>query len=201
VPHGKLARFSIPAAQKMTRRGLDSLFMPKLVAVGVFKIFVNPTDYLIELHQIVAGASKTKLERAFCDARSEEILNVRRAIDNMLSGRLQTRGAFGGWETIRPYGEELDPSSKQWPEYIGWLRTHFRSLVFRYGCDRYLNKLQKRPRKMQPKVKKPHPYPYWLEPHSFGGPRWEKGVDKPTSTRIADEYFDESKYFNLEDDE
>ena len=61
VPHGKLARFSIAAAHKMTRRAFDSLYYPNLVAVGVFKVFMSSTDYLVELHQIVAGAEKFDL--------------------------------------------------------------------------------------------------------------------------------------------
>src|SRR5208337_2652196 len=56
VPHGKLARFSISAAQKMTRRGFDSLFIPDLIAVGLFKVVVMQTDFVIELQQLVAGA-------------------------------------------------------------------------------------------------------------------------------------------------
>jgi hypothetical protein len=200
VPHGQLASFSIPAAQKMTRRGFDNLFFPHLVVVGLFKVFADPTDYKIELHLIVAGASKIKLERAFHDARAEHIGSVRRAIDNMVNGRLQTRGVSGEWKTIRPYGEEMDQNSEQWPEYIRWLRINFRSLVFRYGCDRYWNRLRKNSRKKPEKVKKRHPYPYWLEPYSFAGPRWEKGVDnKPRQKAFFDPEADDSDYFDLED--
>ena len=200
VTHGNLARFSISAAQKMTRRGFDNLFFPHLVAVGLFKVLVDPTDYKIELHLIVTGASKIKVERAFHDARAEHIGSVRRAIDNMVNGRLETPGASGGWTTIRAYGEEIDPNSEQWPEYIRWVKVHFRSLIFRYGCDRHLNKLEKRPRKKERKVKKQHPYPYWLEPYSFAGPRWEKGVDnKPRQKAFFDPEADDSDYFDLED--
>jgi hypothetical protein len=56
VAHGNLARFSISAAQKMTRRGFDNLFFPHLVAVGLFKVLIDPRNYKIELHLIVAGA-------------------------------------------------------------------------------------------------------------------------------------------------
>jgi hypothetical protein len=200
VAHGNLARFSISAAQKMTRRGFDNLFFPHLVAVGLFRVLIDPRNYKIELHLIVAGASKIKVERAFHDTRAEHIVSVGRAIDNMVNGRLQTRGVSGEWKTIRPYGGDLDPNSEQWPEYIRWLRINFRSLVFRYGCDRYWNRLRKNSRKKPEKVKKQHPYPHWLEPYSFAGPRWDKGVDNDRRGKaFSDPNADDSDYFTLED--
>jgi hypothetical protein len=174
MPYGKLARFSIPTAQKMARRGLDKLLDPELVAVGIFRVFARQDGYLVELHQLVAGATGAKLERAFRDARAQQVENVGRAIHSLLHDRLPTRGPSVAWKTLQS-GEELVSSSEHWPEYIAWLRTYFRGLVFRYGCDRYLNKLEnKRSRK---KVKrKGHPYPHWLEPFWFDGPWWDKNV-------------------------
>jgi hypothetical protein len=199
VPHGQLASFSIPAAQKMTRRAFDSLYYPNLVAVGLFKAFTSPTDYLVELHQIVAGAEKSGLERVFFDAWADEVESVQNAIENMLNGRPETHVASGKWKTIRPHSEEVKLNSEQWPEYIGWLKAHFHSLVFRYGCDRYWNRLRKEPRLLKSKVKKPHPYPYWLEPYWFDGPYWDnKNIDRSRPKRAPDTGMD---YFNLEDDD
>jgi hypothetical protein len=122
VPHGKLARFSVAAAHKMTRRGFDSLFMPKLVAAGVFKVFVNPTDYLIELHQIVAGASRIKLERAFYDARCEGVENVRRAIDNMLTAGFK-------YASVPVAGKRCGPAGRN------WIRTATNGWNTSTGCE------------------------------------------------------------------
>ena len=143
VPHGELACFSIPAAEKMTRRGFDSLYYPDLVAVGLFKVFTSPGYYVIELHQIVAGVQESELERAFKDARAERVKSIRRAIEHMLKGRPETPATAARWTTVRPHSQQVEPKSEQWPEYIGWLRTNFRSLVFRYGCDRYWNRATK----------------------------------------------------------
>ena len=200
VPYGKLAHFSIPAAQKMTRRGFDSLFYSDLVAVGIFRIFAGQDGYLIELHQLVAGASGAKLEGAFNDARAQQVENVGRAIHSLLHDRVQTSGPSIAWKTLQP-GEKLVSSSEHWPEYIGWLRTHFRSLVFRYGCDRYLNKLKKAPRRKQPKVRKRHPYPDWLEPFWFGGPWWDKDVEFLRRKLVHDPYARSGDYFTPEDDD
>jgi hypothetical protein len=181
VPFGQLQSFSVSAAHKLVRRGLDGLLRPSIVAVGRFKIFVQQSDYAIELHLVVAGATRIKLERAFADARVGETKNVKHAIRNMLRGTLQIR-SFGTWTTLRAYGEEIGPSCEQWPEYVRWLPKHFGMLLFRYGCDRYMNKLEKRPRKIETKVKKEHPYPDWLEPYQFGQPRWDN-YDEPTTPR------------------
>jgi hypothetical protein len=168
VPHGKLARFSIPAAQKLTRRSLDSLLRPKLMAAGVFKVVTGPAYYQIELHLIVAGASAATLERTFYDTEPAKVTTLRQAIHHFLIGTVQKPAGLGGWETVRLHAE-LDPSCEQWPEYVGWLRQHFRRLVFRYGCDRYWNRLNKPPRQVRSKAAKKHPYPYWLERFWFGG--------------------------------
>jgi hypothetical protein len=199
VPYGKLARFSVPAAQKMTRRGFDSLFNPNLVAVGIFRIFAGQESYLVELHQIVAGASGPELERAFYDARAKPVENVGRAIHSLLHDSLQTRGPSVGWRTLQP-SEKLGSSSEHWPEYLGWVKAHFRSLVFRYGCDRYLNKLHKEPRPNVPKVKKGHPYPHWLKPFWFDEPWWDHKDERPRRTPV-DTNLDDSAYYNFEDDE
>ncbi len=205
IPVGQLKRFSILAAQKLVRRGLDSLFEPNMVAVGRFKVFVRPSEYAIELHLVVAGTSGIKLQRAFDDAMAAEAGNVRRAIDNMLTGRQEVRISFHAWKALNAYGEALDPSYEQWPEYIGCLRKHSRSLVFRYGCDRYLNKLKKQRHLKHVKARKGHPDPYWLEPFQFGGPWWDQNVVErrlPRLSRSRRRRFDldeDPDYFSLED--
>ena len=42
------------------------------------------------------------------------------------------------------------------------------ALTIRYGCDRHFNRLNKQPRAVRAKVRKPHPYPGWLEYNQFG---------------------------------
>ena len=132
----------------------DSLFQPSMVALGRFKIFVRQSEYLIELHLVVAGATRIKLERAFHDARAAPIKSIRRAIENMLNGRLQIPDSFGAWKTLIAYGEKFDPSHEQWLEYIAWVRKHSGRLLFRYGCDRHWNKLNKYPRRMENQSRK-----------------------------------------------
>ena len=116
----------------------------------------------------------------------------------MLNVRPETRVPSAKWKSIRPYSNEGKPNSEQWPEYIGWVRSHVRSLVFRYGCDRYWNRLRKEPRLLKSKVKKRHPYPEWLEPFWFGGEWWaNKNIDRSRPKRGEAG----PDYFNLEDDD
>ena len=72
-PAGKLHRASIAAAKKLNRRALDKLYMPGLVAVGVFKESVAPKHegggWKCEIHQIVSGAKKVELEKVFATSR------------------------------------------------------------------------------------------------------------------------------------
>ncbi len=42
---------------------------------------MKTTDYVIELHQIAAGAPGRRLERAFRDARFAEIKNICTAVE------------------------------------------------------------------------------------------------------------------------
>ncbi len=52
--------------------------------------------------------------------------------------------------------------------------------MVRYGCDRYLNALKKKPRVIQPKIRKPRPNPVWLEKYRFGNrPQPLRGFYKP----------------------
>ena len=44
------------------------------------------------------------------------------------------------------------------------------SRIFRYGCDRYFNRLKKTARPIHSKVKKGHPSPFWLGRWQFWKP-------------------------------
>ena len=186
-PFGKLKESSMAAAKQLNRRALDSLYNHKLIAVGTFKASPAPPyegdRWICEIHQIVAGASKEELDRAFStvhdrgDLRSimkegdvpnvlmvKEVKALGPAISKVLRRDLQ------GWE--QPFRTEILPSrprKAQRREFYRWLLGLTPDArMIRYGCDRYLNKLEKQPRVLQPKVPKKRPYPYWLQRYQFG---------------------------------
>ena len=175
-PAGKLNRASIAAAMQLNRRALDKLYMPGLVAVGVFKTLVAPKHegggWKCEIHQIVSGAKKVELEKVFATSRRnvgnfvhvKEVKNLGQTISDMLKRGVE------GWQ--HPYRTELTPDlpkKSHRAEYYKWLLTlRPNDRMIRYGCDRYFNKLKKQPRVVQQKVRKGHPKPIWLAPYMFG---------------------------------
>ena len=173
-PAGKLNRVSIAAAKKLNRLALDKLYMPSLVAVGVFKVSVAPKHegggWKCEIHQIVSGAKKKELEKAFSSSRNasgnflrvKEVTNLGQTISDVLKRDVQ------GWQ--HPYRTEITsdrPKKVRRAEYYEWLLgLSSDERMVRYGCDRYFNRLKKKPRLVPQKKKRPSPI--WLSPYLFG---------------------------------
>ena len=177
-PIGDLRDVSIAAAKHLNRRALDSIFIPKLVGFGTFKVSLTPEyvepHWICEIHEIVAGAEKRDLEKAFLvrDTREKydshveitEVENIGQSISDVLKADLR------GWQhPFWPDGFPAKPRKAHWEEFYRWLFSlYLGERMIRYGCDRYFNRLKKKPRTIRPKVRKPRPYPTWLIPHMFG---------------------------------
>jgi hypothetical protein len=164
-PAGNLNRASIAAAKKLNRLALDKLYYPTLIAVGTFKVSVAPRHegggWKCEIHQIVSGAKKAELEKVFSTSRPaagnflrvKEVTNLGQTISDVLKRGVE------GWR--HPYRTEttLDrPKKGQRAEYYEWLLDlSADERMGRYGCDRYFNKLKKKPRVVRVKVPKKRP--------------------------------------------
>ena len=175
-PPGKLNTVSIAAARKLNRWALDRLNMATLVAVGTFKVSVAPQHegrgWKCEIHQIIAGANKNELEKAFSTSRYAsgnflrvtEVTNLGQAISDALKRDVD------GWR--HPYRTEITPErpkKRHRTEYYEWLSTlKPGDRIVRYGCDRYFNRLKKKPREVRQKIRKGHPTPIWLQRYMFG---------------------------------
>jgi hypothetical protein len=175
-PAGKLDRVSIAAAKKLNRWALDRLYYPGLIAVGTFKVSVAPkhegSGWKCEIHQIVSGAKRKDLEKVFSSSRHasgnflrvKEVTNLGQAISDVLKRDVQ------GWQ--HPYQTEITPDRPKKghrAEYYEWLLgLSADERMVRYGCDRYFNKLKKKPRVFPIKVGKGHSKPIWLGPYMFG---------------------------------
>jgi hypothetical protein len=176
-PIGDLRTMNVAAAKQLNRRALDTIFIPGIVAVGAFKVYLAryPEPYWIcAIHQIVAGAAKEDLEKAFVGNWAKEqfdsvvtfneVKNVRQAFDDVFRSDLR------GWQHPNwPDGNPINPKKSHREEFYQWLlgMTVGERMV-RYGCDRYLNPLKKAPRTIRAKVLKPRPNPVWLIPYQFG---------------------------------
>jgi hypothetical protein len=177
-PIGDLWDVSIAAAKQLNRRAFDSLFMPSLVAVGTFKVSLGPDHlpplWVCEIHQIAAGAEKAELEPAFIKSWGrvkydsvvgiEKVTDIAKAVNGVFQAELR------GWQNPNwPDGPAASPTEAHRAEFYRWLiGLRFGERMIRYGCDRYLNQLNKQPRTINPKVYKPRPYPTWLIRHMFG---------------------------------
>ena len=178
-PIGDLRTASIAGAKQLNRRALDSLYIPTLVAVGTFKVSLAPKHlephWVCDVHQIVAGASKDELEKAFVVAawakekyqsvvRIMEIEDLGRTLNDVFQADLR------GWQHPEwPDGDPNTPTKAHREEFYRWLLSlSLGERMIRYGCDRYLNRLKKQPRTARPKVHKPRPYPTWLSRYMFG---------------------------------
>ena len=127
-PAGTLDRANITAAKKLNRWALNKLYMPRVVAVGTFKVSVAPKHegggWKYEIHQIVSGARKAELEKAFATSRRssgnslrvKQVTNLGRAISDVLKCDVR------GWQ--HPYRTEITPDrpkKAQRAEYYEWL--------------------------------------------------------------------------------
>jgi hypothetical protein len=67
LPFGQLRHANIAAAKRLNARAFDKLFMPNLIAVGMFKVYAAPGFirplWICEIHQIVVGAPKDDLQK------------------------------------------------------------------------------------------------------------------------------------------
>jgi hypothetical protein len=173
-PAGKLNRVSIAAAKKLNRLALDKLYYPTLIAVGTFKVSVAPKHegggWKNEIHVIVSGAKKAELEKVFSSSRPaagnflrvKKITNLGQTISDVLKRDVQ------GWQHL--YQTEITPDrpkKSHRAEYYEWLLgLSSDERIVRYGCDRYFNRLKKKPRLVPQKKKRPSPI--WLAPYLFG---------------------------------
>jgi hypothetical protein len=163
---GDLSSASHEAIEKYLRRALDELRQPAIVAVGVIDAWYGWQQWELGAEFLVAGPSKSELFDAFSKGVTLEIKKVTDAGEAASAVLVAAHRA-----KLLPPLDALEPAPKprHRGEYYAWLAScPARSRLFRYGCDRYYSRLTKEPRPPKNKVKKGHPYPYWLENFMFG---------------------------------
>jgi hypothetical protein len=174
-PIGKLKVDRIAAAKQFNRRQLDTLYNPAVIAVGTYKVSIAPRhvgDYWVnEIHQIVAGVGKEELERIFSVSRallgfSNNIFWAKRITDLGPTIAHVLRQNLPIWH--QPYTKETGPraTKAERAEFYSWLlRLSPEERLIRYGCDKYFNRLAKKPRPYRGKRKRP--FPVWLVPYMY----------------------------------
>ena len=117
-PIGDLHDVSIAAAKQLNRRALDTVYIPELVAFGTFKVSLAPEHlephWICEIHEIVAEAERSDLEKAFFIGGTREkydsslgitkVENMAQAISDVLRADLK------GWQhPLWPDGSPAKP--------------------------------------------------------------------------------------------
>jgi hypothetical protein len=127
-PGGELHKLSLTAAKQVQRNALDKLHMPGMAAVGMLKVaFVpgsGPGRWHVEIHQVVAGATREEVTKAF----STRLDNSR---DNYL--RVDPVNPLGLKQIVRRVLDQVvmlrqqpdDGSPPVWPEK-GARREYYR---------------------------------------------------------------------------
>ena len=160
----ELAHVSLGAIQKAVRRSLDALRQPSTTAIGIIDAWYGWRQWEVGANLLIAGTSKSELFDTFPSAalRMDEVTEIGPVLKGLLRSA-RTAKRTSAYDT----DGEL-PGTKRRGEYYAWLaRLTPGSRIFRYGCDRYFNPLQKQSH-WKPKTKKGHPWPRWLVPYQYG---------------------------------
>ena len=164
-----LALVNIKAAKQLNARLLDRTYNPSVVAVGMFNVFKGPEGmvhkrepgepdlpdplWICEIHQIVSGAEKDALERAFSipirrdhgaifsEFWLKPVEKLGKVVGNVF--RRDLRGKS------RPWLNAGSPNKRERREFYTWLLSlRPDSRLIRYGCDEHFKKVEgKKPRR------------------------------------------------------
>jgi hypothetical protein len=171
---GHLADTDVKTIFKATRRALDTLQEPSIIAVGMADAYWSLTEWRVGAAVIVAAPASVDIYRAFDHTKDiagpleiVSVTDVSAALEKLFTG--SQRAKRGGPSE----DERVRPKNKLRAEYYSWLASmEPGERVFRYGCDRYFNQLKKTRRLLHLRPKKGHPYPFWLRDQMFGNHAW-----------------------------
>jgi ferredoxin len=154
---------SLDAVVKALRRAFDELNEPNVAAIGMIDAWYGFESWKIGGSLIVAGIAKSALCDAFPAGEMliEPVSNIRKSVRKLLARSRSPK--------LMPPLDAVEAMTRQCQrEYLAWLAGMMpNERLFRYGYDRYFNRLSKTKRPEKPRKKKGHPYPRWLEPYMF----------------------------------
>jgi hypothetical protein len=154
---------SIDGVVKALRRALDKLNEPKVVAIGMIDAWYGYKNWKIGGSLILAGSSKSTLCDAFPggDFLIEPISDTPGALRALFA---QSRRP----KLLPPLDAVKEMLRSRQREYLAWLADmKANERLFRFGCDRYFNRLAKIKKPIRVEVGKGHPNPHWLEKYKF----------------------------------
>jgi ferredoxin len=166
---GQLAEARMETIFKTLRRALNRLREPSIRAVGMVNASWGGAGWHLAANAIISGPSGIDILRAFDRAKNIIALDVRPVPDiaaEILSIFREAQSAE--CLSASAIGRTTIPANKLRREYYCWLSGVMPGgRVFRYGCGRYFNPLEKK-LSWKPVIKKGHPSPRWLVRYQYG---------------------------------
>lgn len=156
---------SLLGIEKGIRRVFDALRAPGTVAVGQMDAWWGAGQWEVGARLLIVGPSEQEL-RNIPAHFAKEIVEVS-DLAKVLGEQLDTLQLP---KTLLPLeiSNEM-PNQKRRVEYYRWLCTlKAGSRVFRYGCNRYFQKLEKKERPVREKPRKKRSLPRCLERFQYG---------------------------------
>jgi hypothetical protein len=148
---------------KALRRALDKLNDPRVVAIGMTDAWFGYKDWKIGGSLIMVGVIKSALYDAFPggDILIEPVSDTRESLLALFARSRRPK-------LLPPLDAVQKMPRPRQREYLAWLADMTANeRLFRYGCDRYFNRLAKIRRPGRVIEKKGHPNPHWLEGYKF----------------------------------
>lgn len=152
------------SVEKAVRRAFDKLDGLNIVAVGMIDAWYGLERWEIGASVIVAGVAEGRLPEIFPAGFlvTTKVSNIRVSLRKLFADARRAKRTPALSLIARM------PKRRQ-REYFAWLAGQKpNERLFRYGCDRYFNRLEKTKKVTQTIAKKPRPFPYWLQPYWFG---------------------------------
>jgi hypothetical protein len=154
-PVGSLAEVGVPAAREWNYRRLKTLDDDNIVAIGSFEISLNreldgELYWAGEIQQIVAGANKHDLRKAFkiekhhrSRGSNQKLLKIiaverlGRQLGYSVKRFVEERRAYISPKTGRQARRHLPPQPEHWAEHDAWLLgLTLGARTIAYGCTR-----------------------------------------------------------------
>jgi hypothetical protein len=151
--------------EKGTRRALDDLCLPETLAVGQMDAWWGSGQWELGTRMLIVGPSKQELYKVLVHFSSEIVAVA--DVAKVLTEQLDTLHFPKKLLELGASNEFVKRTHRV--EYYEWLCIlKAGSRIFRYGCNRYWQKLEKKARPVQEKIRKGHPPPRWLERYQYG---------------------------------
>jgi hypothetical protein len=154
-PVGSLAEIPVPAAREWNYRRLKTLDDDNIVAIGSFEVSLNreldgELYWAGEIQQIVAGANKHDLRKAFkiekhhrSRGSNQKLLKIiaverfGRQLGYSVKRFVEERRAYISPKTGRQARRHLPPQPEHWAEHDAWLLgLTLGARTIAYGCTR-----------------------------------------------------------------